>query len=147
MKVKLPKGTKVIKVAAAEWESFALTSTGKALAWGYNAEGELGDGTTSGPGICTKGPAPDPCSTKPVRVKLPEDTKVIKVAAGDGHSLALTSTGSLLAWGGNFAGQLGDSTTKGSDLPVEVKLPKGDKVTAVAAGPGADHSLAIVHHT
>jgi alpha-tubulin suppressor-like RCC1 family protein len=69
------------------------------LAWGYNADVELGNGTFSGPEICRYFGGPAPCSTRPVKVKLPKGTKVIKVAAGGGHSLALTSTGSLLAWG------------------------------------------------
>ena len=42
--VSLPAGTKVTAVAAGALHSLALTSTGAVLAWGYNADGELGDG-------------------------------------------------------------------------------------------------------
>jgi alpha-tubulin suppressor-like RCC1 family protein len=56
-------------------------------------------------------------------VKLPASTKVTAVAAGELHSLAVTSTGTVLASGGNNFGQLGDGSYKGSDVPVKVDLP------------------------
>jgi alpha-tubulin suppressor-like RCC1 family protein len=108
--VKLPAGTKVTAVAAGGYYSLALTATGRVLAWGYHADGELGDGGTAS-------------SDMPVRVKLSPGTKVTSVAAGELHSLAVTSRGTVLAWGGNNFGQLGDGNYKGSDLPVKVNLP------------------------
>jgi alpha-tubulin suppressor-like RCC1 family protein len=68
--------------------------------------------------------------------------KVKKIAPG-GY-MALTSAGSLLAWGYNFFGQVGDGTTFNRQLPVNVDLPTGTKVLAIASGPVADHSLALV---
>ncbi len=138
--VNLPAGTKVTAVAAGASHSLALTSTGAVLAWGYNTDGELGDGSTTN-------------SDVPVKVKLPAGMKVTAVAgggflegvgvdtAGPGHSLALTSTGAVLAWGYNTDGELGDGNRTNSDVPVKVKLPAGRKVTAVAAG--ELHSLAV----
>ena len=138
--VSLPTGTKVTAVAAGALHSLALTSTGTVLAWGYNVDGELGDGSTTN-------------SDVPVKVNLPPGTKVTAVAAGGYYSLALTSTGAVLAWGYNADGELGDGNRTSSDVPVKVKLPAGRKVTAVAAGGllegvGADtvgpgHSLAV----
>ena len=79
------------------------------FAWGYNTDGELGDGGTAN-------------SDVPVKVKLPAGTKVTAVAAGELQSLAVTSTGTVLAWGGNNFGQLGDGSYSGSDVPVKVDL-------------------------
>jgi alpha-tubulin suppressor-like RCC1 family protein len=110
VKVKLPAGTKVTAVAAGGYYSLAVTSTGAVYAWGYNTDGELGDGGTTN-------------SDVPVKVKLPVGTKVTAVAAGELHSLAVTSTGTVLAWGGNNFGQLGDGSYEGSDVPVHVNLP------------------------
>jgi alpha-tubulin suppressor-like RCC1 family protein len=104
------------------------------LAWGDNSTGALGNGTTTNSAI-------------PVRVKLPRGTKVTAVAAGCTHNLALTATGHVLAWGFNGQGELGNGTTTSSDLPVRVKMPEGLVATAVASGPEANHSLAIVHKT
>lgn len=71
------------------------------LAWGYNADGDLGNGTTSG-------------SDLPVRGKLPKGTRATAVRGGAEHSLALTSNGQVLAWGDNFYSQLGNGTTVGT---------------------------------
>ena len=95
---------------------------GTALAWGDNTYGELGNGSVGG------------ISSTPVPVNLPAGVRVTAVAAGWDFSLALTSTGSVLAWGDNAYGQLGDHTTTNSSTPVPVDLPAGTRVTAVAAG-------------
>ncbi|MCN0181366.1 RCC1 domain-containing protein, partial [Salinispora arenicola] len=125
--VSLPPGITVTAVAAGASHSLAITSTGTALAWGDNSNGQLGNGTTSD-------------SPVPVDVSLPPGITVTAVAAGAFHSLAVTSTGTVLAWGNNFFGQLGEGTTTGNSTPVPVNLPAGTTVTAVAAG--AFHSLA-----
>jgi alpha-tubulin suppressor-like RCC1 family protein len=126
--VSLPSGTTVTTVAAGRFFSLALTSTGQVLGWGQNSGGELGNGTTTQSYI-------------PVAASLPSGTTVTAIAGGSNHSLAVTSTGQMLAWGNNFTGQLGNGTTTGSNTPVAVSLPSGTTVTAVAGG--ASHSLAL----
>jgi hypothetical protein len=120
-----------------------------AKAWGFNTEGQLGDGTNEGPGHCS--PEAKACSTVPVAVK--ELNGVAALAGGTGHSLArLAGSGRVMAWGGNEAGQLGNgTTTRLSDEPVAVcavgtvgACPSGpylEGVTAIAAG--GDDSLAV----
>jgi len=110
VKLKLPAGTRVTAIAAGGYDSLALTSTGAVFAWGYNTDGELGNGGTAN-------------SDVPVKVKLPAGTKVTAIAAGELHSLAVTSRGTVLAWGGNNFGQLGNGSYKGSEVPVKVNLP------------------------
>jgi alpha-tubulin suppressor-like RCC1 family protein len=124
----LPAGTTVTAVSAGAFHSLALTGAGQVLAWGQNASGELGDGTSID-------------SASPVAVALPAGTTVTAVSAGAAHSLALTSTGRVLAWGANDHGQLGDGSTSETESPVVVALPSG--VTATAVSAGADHSLAL----
>jgi alpha-tubulin suppressor-like RCC1 family protein len=105
------------------------TAPGAAFAWGYNADGELGDGTTTD-------------RLSPVAVSGPADAGVISVAIGDRHSLAVKADGSVLAWGLNDSGQLGDGTTTDRVAPAVVTgLGPGSGVVAVAAG--YDHSLAV----
>jgi alpha-tubulin suppressor-like RCC1 family protein len=43
---------------------------------------------------------------------------VISIAAGNGHSLALKSDGTVWVWGYNAFGQLGDGTTEKKTRPV-----------------------------
>jgi alpha-tubulin suppressor-like RCC1 family protein len=65
---------------------------------------------------------------------------IARGAAGAPITAASTS-GSLLAWGDDHNGQLGDGATSTSDTPVRVKLPAGTTVTSVRAG--GKHSLAL----
>jgi alpha-tubulin suppressor-like RCC1 family protein len=118
--VHLPIGTTINAIASGYAHSLALTSTGQVLAWGYNSSGQLGNGTTS-----------PSYSTTPVQVSLPSGSNVTAVAGGASHSLALTSTGQVLAWGRNLEGQLGNGTTTDSSTPVAVV---GAPSTAIAAG-------------
>jgi alpha-tubulin suppressor-like RCC1 family protein len=126
--VSLPSGTTVTAIAGGGFHSLALTSGGQVLAWGNNGSGQLGNGTTTN-------------SSTPVQVSLPSGTTVTAIAGGAGHSLAVTSSGQVLAWGRNFEGQLGNGTTTSSSTPVQVSLPSGTTVTAIASGD--NHSLAL----
>jgi alpha-tubulin suppressor-like RCC1 family protein len=119
--VPLPAGVTVTSVAAGQHHTLAVTSAGRILAWGTNSSGQLGTGNQAS----TKGPVP---------VSLPPNVKVTAVAAGDAFSLALTSTGSVLAWGANGNGQLGDGTGTTRLSPVPVALPPHTTVTAISAG-------------
>ncbi|WP_026284378.1 RCC1 domain-containing protein [Salinispora arenicola] len=126
--VGLPTGTEVTAAAGGDAHSLAVTSAGTVLAWGRNAVGQLGDGTTIN-------------RSTPVDVRLPPGTTVTAVAAGFNHSLALTSAGTVFAWGDNSTGQLGDGTRTNRSTPVAVGLPVGTIVTAIAGG--GSHSLAV----
>jgi alpha-tubulin suppressor-like RCC1 family protein len=66
---------------------------------------------------------------------------VIKVAAGNLHTLFLKSDGSLWAMGSQYYGQLGDGSYGGAGLPAtnQPEMIVASNVTAIAAG--ADHSL------
>ena len=103
----------------------ALMNDGSVWAWGVNSFGQLGDGTQkSYPSL----PAP-----------VKGLSGVAAVAAGNSHSLALKSDGTVWAWGWNGYGQLGDGTLEIRATPVRSAGLSG--VTAVAASQG--HSLAL----
>jgi len=130
----------VSMVSAGDRYNFAIRTDGTLWAWGQNDRGQLGDGTA----INRRTP-----------VKIMED--VIYASAGwkrtdgglaDGvddfidvnnvpetgllwqHSLAVTSDGTLWAWGDNNAGQLGDETLVNRHSPVRVM----EDVVSVSAG-------------
>jgi len=107
--------------------SLALKGDGTVWAWGYNAYGQLGNGTT--------GTAINP-------VQVSNLTGVTAIAGGGFHSLALKSDGTVWAWGRNNSGQLGNGssgTGKDESSPVQVTGISG--VIAIAAG--YYHSLAL----
>jgi len=65
-------------------------------------------------------------------------TATTNIAGGEEHSLALKADGTVWAWGGNSAGQLGDGTYTRRTTPVQSGL---GGVTAITCG--AYHSLAL----
>jgi alpha-tubulin suppressor-like RCC1 family protein len=116
--------TGIVDVAAGEYHSVAVRNDGTVWAWGYNSNGQLGDGTTTE-------------RTTPVQVILLSG--VIQVAAGQSHTLALKNDGTVWAWGHNGDGELGDGTTTQRTSAVQVTGLTG--VIRIAAG--AYHSLAL----
>ncbi|KAM9862854.1 hypothetical protein ACI1US_01215 [Leucobacter sp. BZR 635] len=101
--------------------SVALGTSGTAYAWGLNANGRLGNGTTAG-------------ETSPVPVSMPEGVKFAKIDAGSRHSLAIAADGSAWSWGAGFNGQLGTGSREDSPIPQRVSAPDGTTFAAVSAG-------------
>ena len=66
---------------------------------------------------------------------------VASVACGNQHSMILTSSGSILAFGRNMDGQLGIGSRKDAKLPTLVSGLKDDLIIEIACG--ADFSLAM----
>ena len=94
------------------WHAIVAQDDGSAAyAWGSNFGGSLGDGTTA-------------AATSPVQVLAEGGTGTLSniagLAAGNEHSLALLKNGTVLAWGDNGSGQLGDGSTTDSSTPVQV---------------------------
>ncbi len=127
-----------VAIAAGDVHSVAVLADGSVWAWGDNLAGELGNGTIT---------ACPPCGL-PTPVQAVGVSGVTTVAAGTAHTLALRSDGTVLAWGNNAFGQLGDGTTNSS--PVAVPVQRLRRVAAISAGRGflndggGVHSLAIV---
>jgi alpha-tubulin suppressor-like RCC1 family protein len=98
----------VATIAAGYTDACALTAAGGVLCWGFNFNGQLGDGTTTQ-------------QTSPVAVSG-LDSGVTAIAAGGGHTCALTTGGAPQCWGNNAFGQLGDGTTTQRLTPVAVQF-------------------------
>ncbi len=117
--------TNVAAVAAGGNHSLALHNQ-QVYAWGDNAYGEIGDGTT------TQRTAPATVSGL---------TSATAIAAGNYFSLAV-QCGAVWAWGDNTYGQLGFDplSVAGSSLPV-LALARSD-IVQVAAGSESSYALA-----
>ncbi len=130
----VPGLSNVTAVAAGAYSAFALLSDGTVKAWGYNAYGELGDGEISTTGCY--------CVASPVTVKgvggAGALTHVVAISAGYEDAMALLSNGTVVDWGYNSVGELGDGGTTQSDVPVQVKGVGGigtlSNVVAISAG-------------
>ncbi len=129
-------GKTVIAIASGQSHTLALCSDGTLAAWGGNGVGQLGNGTTNNSSVPVMVSAAGVLSGKTVTA----------IAAGDLHSVALCSDGTVATWGANTNGQLGNGTTAGSSLPVLASTTGvasalgGRTIVAIAAG--AAHTLA-----
>lgn len=102
--------------ARGDQHTCAVQEDGRALCWGRNAHGQLGDGTTT-----------DHLLPAPV-VAVDGDnalTEVASLASGYLHSCALLDSGEVRCWGWNLAGELGNGTTSASPRPVVVQNAAG----------------------
>lgn len=109
--------------------SLILRGSGQVRAMGYNAQGQIGNGTNAEAhrGVVVSG------------IDGFGNQKATAIACGGNHSLALMQDGTVRAWGGNGEGQLGDGTSTDRSTPVTVSGLSG--VTAVSAG--LEHSMAL----
>ncbi|MDR2153289.1 MAG: hypothetical protein LBO72_10770 [Helicobacteraceae bacterium] len=119
---------KIARIAAGVYCSFAIGENGDVYATGYNFSAQLGLG--------------DDYSNRNVftLVKSLEGKKIVAVAAGENHSLALGADGKVYAAGWNGNGQLGFGDDE-RDVFTEVASLSDKNVTQVAAG--YRHSLAL----
>jgi len=120
-------GKTIIKVASGGHHSIALSSDGTVYTWGYNYNGQLGNGSVTD-------------SNFPVAVDTSgvlSGKTITQVAAGIEHTIALASDGTVYTWGRNIWGQLGTANNTDSNLPVTVNTSgvlSGKAITRVAAG-------------
>jgi alpha-tubulin suppressor-like RCC1 family protein len=129
----------VVSVAGGEDHSLALLSNGMVMAWGANGNGQLGLGSTVGPQACLE---EKPCAMTPVQV--PGVTNAVAVAAGAHFSLALLADGTVMAWGKDFRGELGDgrSITGGCKcVPTPMAVPGVSNAISIDASDEAGIAL------
>lgn len=114
--------------------SIAVKNNGAVYTWGFNRYGQLGNGNTTN-------------SNVPVAVNTSGvlSGKIItQVATGYYHSIGLSLDGNVYSWGDNSAGQLGNGTFTGNNVPVAVSTAgvlSGKIITQIAAG--GFHSIAL----
>ncbi|TNF26796.1 MAG: hypothetical protein EP329_20615 [Deltaproteobacteria bacterium] len=99
----------------------AVRADGTLWCWGFNNNGQVGDGTTT---------------TRIAPTQVGVDADWGAVAVGGLHSCAIKQDGTAWCWGDNLRGQLGDGTTVDRGAPVQVgsdadwaALSAGDSTT------------------
>ncbi len=145
VKVSLPPGVtpKAIAGGSGGGSGFAymLGSDGNVYAWGFNGDGDLGDGTTTGPELCLNQDIEYPCSTTPAMVSLPSVVTATAISGNGGGGTAIGSDNHVYSWGSD----LGNGSSGESDLPVVVSLPFESVPLSLSQGPSAGVSYAIVN--
>jgi alpha-tubulin suppressor-like RCC1 family protein len=113
-------------IAAGFQFTCALLGPGSVQCWGWNGQGQLGDGTMT-----------NRVSPTALGLALPV---VARVAAGLGHTCAITASGGLRCWGQGVLGELGDGQTSSRPLP-----PTADTITGISdVALGHNHTCAVL---
>jgi alpha-tubulin suppressor-like RCC1 family protein len=129
-------GKTIVQISAGTNTSFALDSDGKVYSWGRNNYGQLGDGTT------TQRNSPVAVVNGSVNFT---SKNIVQISVVGFHCLALDDQGKVYAWGYNYRGQLGNSSTTNRTSPVSV-VDGGVNFTSkiiVQVSAGEAHSLAL----
>jgi len=123
----------IVAISAGAYHTLALTKSGTVLAWGKNDTGQLGLGSDA--------------LNHQIPLPINELTGIKQISAGESHSLARKSNGTVWAWGNNANGQLGYSTNNNSysKIPHQVMASDGinNLLNIVDIDAGAYHSLAL----
>ena len=125
-------GRTVTAISAGVGHTCAVAD-GRAYCWGRNDSGELGDNSS------TDSMVPVPVATSGVL----NGRTVTAISTGDYHSCAVAE-GRAYCWGANGYGELGDSGSTDSTVPVAVDssgVLNGRTVTAISAG--LQHTCAV----
>ncbi|XP_030193118.1 RCC1 and BTB domain-containing protein 2 isoform X1 [Gadus morhua] len=125
-------GKKIVSLSYGTGPHVVLaTSDGEVFAWGHNGYSQLGNGTTN------HGLIPALVSTNLL------NKKVMEVACGSHHTIALTTDGEVFAWGYNNSGQVGSGSTANQPTPRRVSSCLQNKVV-VNIGCGQLCSMAVL---
>lgn len=124
------KGCFITALACGNQHSIALDEWGQPFSWGSDNMGQLG--TNMGQLF----------QIKPKIIKTLATKNVIQIACGLHHSVALTNSGDLFAWGANNFGQLGlGKVTPKEQIPQQVMSLAGIPIALIVCG--GEHTFAL----
>ena len=114
-------------VSAGAYHTCALVSGGQVACWGFESNGQLGNGVIADAGLA----APD---------MVDGITNATQISAGGFHTCALLSDHTIKCWGYNNVGQLGNGSLDDSGVPVTVQgITDATQVSA-----GYSHTCAVL---
>jgi alpha-tubulin suppressor-like RCC1 family protein len=122
--------TDAIALSAGARHTCALKGNGSVACWGSNSSGQLGDGSINDKAAATTVVG----LTDAVAISAGQDLPI-----GVAHTCALKANGSVVCWGGNTYGQLGDGTRTDRTTTVAVTGLSG----VVALSAGSNHTCAL----
>lgn len=115
----VPNLSNVVQVSVGDYTTCAVLKGGKLKCWGYNAYGQVGDGTTEGRLV--------------PRQVAGLTSRVAGVSVGSYHTCARLISGKAKCWGYNGYGEVGNGTS-GNEYHRPVPVLGLDGVTQISAG-------------
>ncbi|KAF8327774.1 regulator of chromosome condensation 1/beta-lactamase-inhibitor protein II [Cantharellus anzutake] len=110
---------KVVAASAGITFSIVLTESGKVYSFGSAEMGQLGNGRT-GEHISTGNKTAFDVEHEPIRIKAFEGKKIVQIASGQQHSIALAEDGNVYVWGTGGYCRTGLGNPKDHLVPVPV---------------------------
>ena len=130
-------GKTSIAVAGGAYHTCAIASDNNAYCWGYDSNGQLGDGTTNNV---------NPTTISAVDTSGVLSGKTIRaISSALYHTCAIASDNQAYCWGMGLGGKLGNNSTTQSTVPVAVDTSgvfSGKTVLSIATGPGTNCAIA-----
>ncbi len=99
-------GFRLLGITAGYNYCLALVENGTMEGWGVNAQGNLGDGTTT-------------LRYLPVGANFSDGSQAFGLAAGANHTISIQGDRTLRSWGFNYYGELGRTTTNARSLTLD----------------------------
>ncbi|KAE8590850.1 hypothetical protein XENTR_v10018230 [Xenopus tropicalis] len=127
--IKSLSDVQIVQVACGHHHSLALSKDSDIFSWGQNQYGQLGLGLE----------IKKECA--PRHIKSLSGIPFAHIAAGGGHSFALTISGAIFGWGRNKFGQLGLTDETDRNVPALLKSLRSQKIIHICCG--EDHTAAL----
>lgn len=124
--------TSATAISVGDAHTCAVLEDETAVCWGRNADGRLGDNSTT---------------NRPTPVSVTGLAGVVEVASGEFHSCARLSSGAVECWGSRLNGRLGDGQNSPDSLtavPVTGIDGSSDGASSIAISSGASGSCAVM---
>lgn len=120
---------KIIYLSTGDWHTIAISNMNRVFSWGYNCEGQLGDGT--------KEDKNEPNDITNM-FNLMSNEIITEVSVMGFNSLAISNYGRVYIWGRNSEGQLGNEKNDNSTTPIDItaqfKLLPDERVKSISLG-------------
>ena len=123
IQVTLPSSTRAVALSSGDAHTCAILDDASISCWGYNNNGQVGDGTTDS-------------RQSPTSVILSGQNDPIMIDAGFSSTCALFDDGSIQCWGGNNYGQLGIGSNIDSASPQSVTSMSNFEAFDISVGKG-----------
>jgi alpha-tubulin suppressor-like RCC1 family protein len=133
--ITLPGNATATAITAGADHTCALLNDGNITCWGYDGNGQLGNGAPTGN-----------IDAPPATITLPGNATATAITAGSAHTCALLNTGNITCWGWDGFGQLGNGAPTGNIAapPAEsIRVPNGAAAAAIAGGD--NHTCALLN--
>lgn len=122
----------VTTLVSAFADSGAVMANGTYYDWGYNAQGQVGNGV------------PGPSVLAPYRVPLPAAVTQLAQGGsleGNGQTITMLASGTLYAWGAGSDYQLGTGTTANQSSPIQIFAPGGVRYRLLATSGATSYAI------